>query len=125
MFDYRSSFIAGFVIYYVLYFIIKYLFVIKEGGFLDNRYIHYKKIKIFTNAVFYRRLFHVFTFFLLFYFMLVGVFRAIARIIISAGLNLFYLPRLDTALTVKGWEWLDKGILYYMLVLYTCRHMIF
>jgi len=41
--------------------------------------------------------------------MLVGLFKAIIRIILSAVLNLFYLPRLDTALTIKGWEWLDKG----------------
>ena len=59
---------------------------------------------------FYSRLFHVFTFFFLFYYMLVGILKAIARIISSAVLNLFYLSRLDKALTVKGWEWLDKGM---------------
>ena len=45
--------------------------------------------------------------------MLVGLIKAIIRIILSAVLNLFYLSRLDTALTVKGWEWLDKGTYVY------------
>jgi len=43
--------------------------------------------------------------------MLVGLFKAIQRIVISAALNLLYLSRLDIALTVTGWEWLDKGII--------------
>lgn len=42
--------------------------------------------------------------------MLVGIFKAIIRIVLSALLNLFYLSRLDAALTIKGWEWLDKGM---------------
>ena len=42
--------------------------------------------------------------------MLVGLFKALRRIITSAALNLFYLSRLDTSLTIKGWEFLDKGI---------------
>ena len=62
----------------------------------------------------------MFTFFFLFYYMLVGLFKAIARIFISAVLNLFYLPRLDTALTLKGWEWLDKG----MFIVMVCTHLI-
>ena len=41
--------------------------------------------------------------------MLVGLFKTIQRVLISAAVNLFYLCRLDTALTIKGWEWLDKG----------------
>ena len=42
--------------------------------------------------------------------MLVDILKAIARIISSAVLNLFYLSCLDKTLTVKGWEWLDKGM---------------
>ena len=42
--------------------------------------------------------------------MLVGLFKTIQRVLISAAVNLFYLSRLDTALTIKGWEWLDKGM---------------
>ena len=46
--------------------------------------------------------------------MLIGLFKAVRRIIVSAALNIFYLSRLDTPLTVKGWEFLDKGtIIYY------------
>ena len=51
----------------------------------------------------------------MFYYMLVGFLKAIARIIISAVLNLFYLPRLDTTLMLKGWEWLDKGMFIVMV----------
>ena len=68
------------------------------------------RLTLSVNVIFYRRLFHVFTFFFLFYYALVGLFKAILRIILSAVLNLFYLSRLDTALTIKGWEWLDKGM---------------
>ena len=57
-----------------------------------------------------RRFFHFFTFFFLFYYALVGLFKTIQRVLISAAVNLFYLSRLDTALTIKGWEWLDKGM---------------
>ena len=66
---------------------------------------------LISSFVYCRRLFHFYTFFLLFYYMLVGLFKAIQRIIISAALNLLYLSRLDIALTVTGWEWLDKGII--------------
>ena len=41
--------------------------------------------------------------------MLIGLFKAVRRIIVSAVLNIFYLSRLDIPLTVKGWEFLDKG----------------
>ena len=83
--------------------------------------VYHKSIIIINYIIcvyfllFNRRLYHVFTFFFLFYYMLVGLFKAIARIIISAVLNLFYLPRLDTALTLKGWEWLDKGMFIVMV----------
>ena len=57
----------------------------------------------------FRRLFHLFTFFFIFYYMLIGLFKAVRRVIISAALNVFYLSRLDIPLAVKGWEYLDKG----------------
>ena len=41
--------------------------------------------------------------------MLIGLFKAVRRVIVSAALNVFYFSRLDTPLTVKGWEFLDKG----------------
>ena len=53
--------------------------------------------------------FHLFTFFFIFYYMLIGLFKAVRRVIVSAALNVFYFSRLDTPLTVKGWEFLDKG----------------
>ena len=110
MFCYRSSFVVGFAIYYAQYFTAKYLFVSKDGALVDNRYICICFDRYTMSVFFYRRLFHVFTFFFLFYYALVGLFKAILRIILTAVLNLFYLSRLDTALTIKGWEWLDKGM---------------
>ena len=65
----------------------------------------------------FRRLFHLFTFFFLFYYALIGLFKAVRRVIVSAALNMFYLSRLDTPLTIKGWEFLDKG--NYMQSVYT------
>jgi len=46
--------------------------------------------------------------------MLIGLFKAIRRVMVTAALNLFYFSRLDTALTIKGWEFLDKGIDSYL-----------
>ncbi|XP_065912817.1 stimulated by retinoic acid gene 6 protein-like [Dysidea avara] len=91
-----ASFSIGLAIYYAQYFAVKYFFVKENGAHVDNR-----------------RFFHFFTFFFLFYYTLVGLFKAIQRVLISAVVNLFYLCRLDTALTIKGWEWLDKGHLSY------------
>ena len=64
----------------------------------------------------FRRLFHIFTFFFIFYYMLIGLFKAIRRVMVTAALNLFYFSRLDTALTIKGWEFLDKGSYLYIRI---------
>ncbi|XP_065903254.1 stimulated by retinoic acid gene 6 protein-like isoform X2 [Dysidea avara] len=95
-----TSLATGYIIYYIQFYAAKYLFVSKDAALINNR-----------------RLFHFYTFFLLFYYMLVGLFKAIQRIIISAALNLLYLSRLDIALTVTGWEWLDKAHSSYISVL--------
>lgn len=56
--------------------------------------------------------------------MLIGLFKAIRRILISAGLNVFYLSRLDIPLAVKGWEWLDKGIINIIMVKFCYNYVI-
>jgi len=60
--------------------------------------------------MFYSRLFHLYTYFFLFYNALIGLAKAMRRIITSAMLNLFFLPRLDRPLVIKGFENLDKGM---------------
>lgn len=50
--------------------------------------------------------------------MIIGIFKAIRRVLVSAGLNLFYLSRLDVPLTVKGWEFLDRGIILVLNISY-------
>ena len=52
----------------------------------------------------------MYSYFLLFYNALVGLAKAVRRIVTSAVLNLFFLPRLDRPLVIKGFEYLDKGI---------------
>ncbi|XP_065912813.1 stimulated by retinoic acid gene 6 protein-like [Dysidea avara] len=91
-----ATFVMGIFIYYTLYFTVKCFFAKGNKAHVDNW-----------------RFFHFFTFFFLFYYALVGLFKTIQRVLISAAVNLFYLSRLDTALTIKGWEWLDKGYLAY------------
>ena len=76
------------------------------------------------NEVFcYRRLFHLFTFFFLFYYMLIGLFKAIRRVIVSAALNVFYFTRVDTPLTIRGWEFLDKGMYTFHMLLQLSFHL--
>ncbi|XP_065912816.1 stimulated by retinoic acid gene 6 protein-like [Dysidea avara] len=61
-----------------------------------------------------RRLFHLYTFFFLFYNTVSGLMTTIRRIITSFLLTLFLLPRLDRPLVIAGWEWLDKGYASYL-----------
>ncbi|XP_065906774.1 stimulated by retinoic acid gene 6 protein-like isoform X2 [Dysidea avara] len=62
------------------------------------------------------RVFHMYSYFLLFYNALVGLAKAVRRIVTSAVLNLFFLPRLDRPLVIKGFEYLDKGYVAYLSV---------
>ena len=58
---------------------------------------------------FYRRLFHLYTYFFLFYNSVFGLATALRRIVISFTVPLFFLPRLDRPLVIRGVEFLDKG----------------
>ena len=102
---------VGIVIYYAQYLIAKYLFVSKDGILVNNRYsyVYFKIIMLLIISISSTGGYFMFLHFLSII-MLVGILKAIARIISSAVLNLFYLSCLDKALTVKGWEWLDKGM---------------
>jgi len=57
----------------------------------------------------YRRLFHLYTFFFLFYNSLSGLVTTLRRILTCFIVALFYLPRLDRPLIIGGLEFLDKG----------------
>ena len=57
----------------------------------------------------FRRLFHLYTFFFLFYNSLSGVVTTLRRILTSFIIALFFLPRLDRPLVIAGLEFLDKG----------------
>ena len=64
------------------------------------------------------RLFHIYTYFLLFYNALIGMGKAMRRIFTSAVISLFFLPRLDRSLLIEGFHKLDKGIIYMWFLLH-------
>ena len=76
-------------------------------------------------STFCSRLFHLYTYFFLFYNALVGLGRALRRVFTSAVVNLFFLPRLDRSLLIKGLDSFDKGkeLLFVPIctTLYICR----
>ena len=68
---------------------------------------------------FYRRLFHLYTYLFLFYNSVSGLATALRRIIISFTVPLFFLPRLDRPLVIRGVEFLDKGYPFITMLLVT------
>ena len=64
-------------------------------------------------SLYFRRLFHLYTFFFLFYNSLSGLVTTVRRILTCFVVALFYLPRLDQPLVIGGLEFLDKGHLHY------------
>ncbi|XP_065912815.1 stimulated by retinoic acid gene 6 protein-like isoform X2 [Dysidea avara] len=92
----RCTFGSGVLIYYCQVLLVYFVFADKSV-LVDNR-----------------RLFHLYTFFFLFYNTVSGLMTTIRRIITSFLLTLFLLPRLDRPLVVAGWEWLDKGYASYL-----------
>ena len=55
------------------------------------------------------RLFHIYTYFLLFYNALIGIGAAIRRVVTSAFISLFFLTRLDRCLLIRGFDDMDEG----------------
>ena len=68
-----------------------------------------------------RRLFHLYTYFFLFYNSISGLVTILRRIVISVAVTMFFLPRLDRPLVIGGLEFLDKGKpCMYAVKLYFC-----
>jgi len=89
----------------------KFVFDNGTSTIANNRYNlpYYHDVQ---SLLLYSRVFHLYTYFFLFYNALVGLAKAVRRIVTAAVLNLFFLPRLDRPLVIKGFESLDKGIVY-------------
>ena len=64
----------------------------------------------------YRRLFHLYTYFFLFYASVSSVLTILRRILTSLVVALFLLPRLDHPLVIGGLEFLDKGNQHVVLI---------
>ena len=65
----------------------------------------------------FRRLFHLYTYFFLFYNSVSSVLAIFRRILTSSVVALLLLPRLDHPLVIGGLEFLDKGIVYVAMLL--------
>ena len=87
-----------------------YLVFADKSVLVDNRLV----LQLWSKCVkvLLRRLFHLYTYFFLFYNTLSGLMTTVRRMATSFLLTLLLLPRLDRPLVITGWEWLDKGDSY-------------
>jgi len=105
---YRSTTITGLVFTIAQVLVSKFVFDNGTSTIANNRYSlpdHHDELSLLLCS----RVFHLYTYFFLFYNALVGLAKAVRRIVTAAVLNLFFLPRLDRPLVIKGFESLDKG----------------
>ena len=65
---------------------------------------------LFLLASPHRRFWNWLEYIFFFYNAIVGFATSIVRILLSIGVNLLLLFRLDTVILMKGWEFLDPGM---------------
>ncbi|XP_056015640.1 stimulated by retinoic acid gene 6 protein-like isoform X2 [Ostrea edulis] len=90
--------------------------IISGKCFLQNHYISsdngetWEKVLALDN----RRVYQNLSFFLFFYYMLIGLYRCLYRVVISVILSLFYFSRMDKPILFPGFEHLDIGYMTYL-----------
>ena len=66
----------------------------------------------YDDAFHFRRVYQNLSYFLFFYYILVGFFRCVYRVGVSSALVLFHIARLDKPLVFPGFERFDIGTYY-------------
>ncbi|XP_048779054.2 stimulated by retinoic acid gene 6 protein-like isoform X2 [Ostrea edulis] len=90
--------------------------IISSKFFLQNHYLSsdngetWEKVLALDN----RRVYQNLSFFLFFYYMLIGLYRCLYRVVISVILSLFYFSRMDRPILFPGFEHLDIGYMTYL-----------
>ncbi|XP_062592120.1 stimulated by retinoic acid gene 6 protein-like isoform X2 [Saccostrea cucullata] len=90
--------------------------IISRKAFLQNHYIssdngeHWEKVLALDN----RRVYQNLSYFLFFYYILIGLFRCVYRVIVSMCLGLFYVARMDRSVLLPGYEHLDISYMTYL-----------
>ncbi|XP_061162573.1 stimulated by retinoic acid gene 6 protein-like [Saccostrea echinata] len=90
--------------------------IISRKAFLQNHYIssdngeHWEKVLALDN----RRVYQNLSYFLFFYYILIGLFRCLYRVMMSMCLGLFYIARMDRSVLFPGYEHLDISYMTYL-----------
>ncbi|XP_062591916.1 stimulated by retinoic acid gene 6 protein-like [Saccostrea cucullata] len=90
--------------------------IISRKAFLQNHYIssdngeHWEKVLALDN----RRVYQNLSYFLFFYYILIGLFRCVYRVVVSMCLGIFYIARMDRSLLFPGYEHRDIGYMTYL-----------
>lgn len=70
-------------------------------------------------SFFFRKVYHNFSFFLFFFYILIGLFKCIKRVVYSLVIGLIFVPRLDRSVLVSGFEHYDNGM-FLRIVIRSC-----
>ncbi|XP_061196646.1 stimulated by retinoic acid gene 6 protein-like [Saccostrea echinata] len=71
-----------------------------------------------TLALDNRKVYHNFSFFLFFFYILIGLFKCLRRVMYSLVIGLVFVPRLDRSVLVSGFEHYDNGYMIYIGLLH-------
>ncbi|XP_022336392.2 stimulated by retinoic acid gene 6 protein-like isoform X1 [Crassostrea virginica] len=84
--------------------------------FLQNHYVKSADGESLEKALALdnRRVYQNFSYFLFFYYILIGFIRCLFRVLTSSALGLFYIARLDKPLVFAGFERFDIGYMTYL-----------
>lgn len=113
LFVYRFTFGLSTVVYFCEKLFVHLVFA-DRSVLVDNRLLSTIWYSVYllimgVCTLFFRRLFHLYTFFFLLYNSVSGLLTTLRRIFTAFVVTLFFLPRLDCPLVIGGLEFLDKG----------------
>lgn len=105
--------------------VVTYIFVyllkkISERLFLQKHWVTSKKRNGVERmlALNNRKVYHNFSFFLFFFYILIGLFKCIKRVLYSLVIGLIFVPRLDRSVLVSGFEHYDNAYMIYIGLLH-------
>lgn len=67
----------------------------------------------------FRKVYHNFSFFLFFFYILIGLFKCIKRVLYSLVIGLIFVPRLDRSVLVSGFEHYDNGNMFLQIAIHS------
>ncbi|XP_022320100.2 stimulated by retinoic acid gene 6 protein-like [Crassostrea virginica] len=109
--------VPSMVVTYIFVYLLKKL---SERIFLQKQWISSKQGNGVekTLALDNRKVYHNFSYFLFFFYILIGLFKCIRRVGYSMVIGLFFVPRLDRSVLVSGFEHYDNAYMIYIGLLH-------